>query len=353
MSDEKLARSKKKTQARFYIGGSDIAALLNVDPNRTPRDVYNEKLQLVEQEPENYHMKRGKLFEPIAAQQYMEKTGRKVKHTPQTLVHPEYDFLRGHTDYEHADNGEPLEIKCPGVARFSYYKLHGLPENLIAQMLWYLGLLIENAKAKHVTPVESGVWSLFNSELVSTVPFPIQAEPYRETITVMFQVAVTFWQENIEKRIPPPEGKPDKQLVEFEKIPGELTVVDSTEYAEAMELLHEAKKFIEQGKDLESLAKDRVKDAVGRKFGKYTGPGGKVYWHQQQGRKTFDAAKLASAAPVDREKLTDAIREHFGKGPFQKMISLLDDCGLDLNEFYKQGEPFEMLRTYFPKEREG
>src|SRR5438552_1902850 len=81
---------------RPWIGGSDIGAIIGVHPKRTALDVYNRTLGLQPEEPESPVMRRGKIFEHVAASEYTIKTGVELESSQLELVDPEYDFLRGH-----------------------------------------------------------------------------------------------------------------------------------------------------------------------------------------------------------------------------------------------------------------
>ena len=59
---------------RSGVGGSDVSAILGMNPWRGPFDVWLEKTGAVDQFGENPAMMRGRLFEPAIANWYSEVT---------------------------------------------------------------------------------------------------------------------------------------------------------------------------------------------------------------------------------------------------------------------------------------
>jgi predicted phage-related endonuclease len=71
------------------VGGSEVAALVGLDPNRDAFAIYAEKLGLVEREPPTPRMRMGKRLERIIAEVYAEETGQVVVWCDQTIRHAE------------------------------------------------------------------------------------------------------------------------------------------------------------------------------------------------------------------------------------------------------------------------
>src|SRR6185369_8611177 len=96
---------------------------------------------------------------------------------------------------------------------------------------------------------------------------------------------------------------------------------DDPESIEAAQLFREAKQLEKDSETLIDLAKQRVKAAVGNKLGKYQGGGMRLAYFQSQGRTSFDKKALAAAYPQ-----------------------------IDLSQFEKRGDPFEVLKPIFASE---
>lgn len=345
-----LVKKRRKKRERPWIGGSAIGALLGLHPRKTPLDVYNEVLGLVPPEPENPHIKRGKALEPIAAKEFTAKTGKKVRrltggqlcphgYRGRCLVHPEYDFLIGHIDYEVEEDEpahvEPVEFKCPSLGAFSKYKRTGIPDYLIVQPQWYAGLM----------SAPRAQWGIFCADLWQIINFPVEFE--RSLYDASVSAAVEFWKKHVERRIPPPEGKANKELIKFDSIPGDLVRVDSEEYAEAMGLLYQLRVLSKDHDVLKEIARTKMKEALGGVKGKYVGPGGRIYWTMRAGKRSFDQEALAKAAPIDRTKLEQLLDDVLPANKKQQIIKLLHSCSLDLETFIKVGVPYDDFHPYF------
>ncbi len=102
---------------RQGIGGSDAAAILGVSPFATARDLYYDKLKLVEYEDResNWVAKKvGHLLEDLVAEIFHVKTGYRIYQIKKMFYHPLHPFMLADIDYfVELPNGKTaiLEIK--------------------------------------------------------------------------------------------------------------------------------------------------------------------------------------------------------------------------------------------------
>lgn len=110
------------------LGASDAAAALGVSPWKSPYQLWAEKTGIAAEPDlsENEAVEWGSILEPIIAETYARKTGRKVEHNRNALVtrHPDLPFLTATLDATQrvTDRTEPwfkenvgaLEIKTTG-----------------------------------------------------------------------------------------------------------------------------------------------------------------------------------------------------------------------------------------------
>lgn len=306
MSSVKQQREEFLADRHQYLGASDMAAILGVDEYKTALDVYNEKLGLVPRFEGNNQTMRGQRLEDIAAQEYAECQGVKVHRRHTELVHPKYDFIRGHIDRRVVGDKRPVEIKVPSRGMFYKIKREGLPGSWIIQMQTYLGL--------DRSPV--GDFAPFCPDIWETLPFEVPADP--ELYEKIEHAAVIFWTEHVLKQVPPPATQLDQPTIEFQKIGGEVIYRDDPQFVEAAQLFREAKQLEADGKELVELAKQKVKEAIGGKLGKYQGGGMRLAYFLSQGRTSFDKKALAARHPE-----------------------------IKLSEFEKRGDPFEVMKPIF------
>lgn len=89
--------SQFHTDRRTGLGGSDIGAILGLNPWRTPFQVFQEKTGKAEPFTGNLQTRFGSYAEEFVAREYCEQTGRQVQRFNGLLRHPEAPLI-GHID---------------------------------------------------------------------------------------------------------------------------------------------------------------------------------------------------------------------------------------------------------------
>jgi putative phage-type endonuclease len=121
------------------IGGTDISAIIGVNPWRSPVDVWAEKTGRGVPAPDNPAMRAGRLLEPVIAQMYSEDTGLTV-----TRGLPEIrkeGVLIGHLDGLVAAAGRVWEAKTARTGDgWGAPGTDDVPLHYAAQVQWYCGL---------------------------------------------------------------------------------------------------------------------------------------------------------------------------------------------------------------------
>lgn len=97
-------------ERRKGIGGSDVAAIMGLNPWKTPFRVYQEKRKEVEDWQGNEATDWGKRMEPAIRQWYSDQTGRPVRLPDKILYHEKYPFLLANLD-GFTDDRRVVEIK--------------------------------------------------------------------------------------------------------------------------------------------------------------------------------------------------------------------------------------------------
>ena len=97
-------------ERRKGIGGSDIAAILGMNPWKTAYQVYREKRKEVDPWVGNEATDWGKRMEPAIRQWYSDVTGRSVRLPDKILYHARYPFMLASLD-GFTDDGRVVEIK--------------------------------------------------------------------------------------------------------------------------------------------------------------------------------------------------------------------------------------------------
>lgn len=98
-----------------YLGASECAAVLGLNPYKTAEQLWQEKVGLREPDKENYHMRRGKEKEDMIIGRWLEinQESWSTKGGPDVEISKDYPFLRASYDYISREGDYILEVKAP------------------------------------------------------------------------------------------------------------------------------------------------------------------------------------------------------------------------------------------------
>lgn len=183
------------------IGGSDIGTICGVNNYSTARLLYFKKTKQYEESKTNNfsdiskeRMHFGNKLEPLVADEYMARTGKKVVICPATLRHKKYPWRLANVDRIIVDeNGVPigiLEIKTTDARMMKNWEDGEIPISYIYQLQWYLDIL----------DMDYGAFAT----LVGGNRY-VMIEVYRnkELLVEMNAAADKFWNYNIANMIEP------------------------------------------------------------------------------------------------------------------------------------------------------
>jgi len=121
MSSTAVARSEWLQARRSGIGGSDAPVIMGVAPKSwgSLYDLWLDKTGMlpVDDSAIPEWMEMGNRLEPVVAQIFAERTGRKVERVGEMLRHPEIPWMLGNIDFAQNDNSRGrgvLECKTAG-----------------------------------------------------------------------------------------------------------------------------------------------------------------------------------------------------------------------------------------------
>lgn len=285
------------------LGGSDIPPLLGLSPFKTALELWEDKTGRAAEIPDSPPMKRGRVLEPIAADQYVEETSRKIRRQP-LRRHPDNEFMIANVDRQILAVGDVnstgvLEIKCPGLKVMSEVKAHGLSDYMIVQLMHYIGVL----------GYEWGSFCLFNAERWDIIHFDLEAD--QEFIGKMFEKEEEFWTKYVLTDTPPPENGTGA-MPEVPEVEGELKTVDGEAWRAAGAQFQEAKELVAAATMLQTAAKEKLQvlmtdeetDAI--EIPEFL----RIYWRMSKGRVSWKktAEKIAKEAefPLEYYKVTGA-----------------------------------------------
>ena len=317
LSTKALPHDEWLAVRRRGIGGSDtpVVVLGERHPFRTPRQLWEEKTGRSPDVEETPAMRRGTVLEPVVADLYREVTGRKLRRVNAVLQHPEHDWMLGNVDREivaaRPDDGPGvLEIKCPGLRVFAQCRREGIPDYYQLQMQHYLA----------VTGRKWGAFAVFSAERWDLLHFDVERDD--ELIDLIVERDAAFWE--LVKSGTPPESAEELTKVDIPPLQTdmELVRIESDAWRNAVDEYRMAKEILDEAKELESVAKERLQNLMELHGAAVAeGWGLRVYYREQAGRMTFDHKAFAKANP-----------------------------DLDLSPWFRQGKPSRPFKPYFLKE---
>lgn len=344
---------------RNGIGGSDVAAILNMDPYRNVVDVWEEKVGLRQSGQDGTDkpwLDRGRKLEPVIADMFAERHPQYALQRGIFRRSKQHPFMQGTPDrlivpatmageaLVHPDYPEPgkgvLEIKHANLATFAKIKAEGLPSHWILQWQHYA----------LITGCEWGFFAVLNSERWELKTIPMKANPTMQQALVKLEE--NFWCNHVQAMV-----RPVIEVVQLPDMP-ELGVEekihqrDDQHWREAIFQYRYAKGMEADAKTALNEAQARLKQEAmaDEGHGVYEGAEARVYYRKQKGRVSFDKKALIAAKPVDRVSLLAEINNMRGKADWDMYLDDLvghsTALDLDLRDFEKQGKPFDTLRVF-------
>jgi len=178
-----------------YLGGSDAAAVVGLDPYRSPYRVWIEKTGQVapSADPPSEAAYWGQRLEDLVAQEFSRQSGKQVRRSGKILRHPRHAFLAGHLDRLIVGDGPGvfLECKTAGVRQADQWAEGQIPDAYVLQIHHYLAL--------------TGAPHAYVAVLIGGQEFRWMRVDRDETlITWLVEREVEFWTRYVEPRVPPP-----------------------------------------------------------------------------------------------------------------------------------------------------
>jgi predicted phage-related endonuclease len=301
------------TQRKGGIGGTDISAILGLNPWRNAIDVYLAKLGLAQQ-PETQAMRLGNRLEPVIADEYADLTGSTLVrgaeiaqlfpgvanvwrgHT--VIEHREHRFLIGTPDAIVLDAERGLEIKNAGFQGREWGRpgTDEIPHHYLLQCAWYMALT--GLSHWDVAVLFSG-----NRMEIYTVRRNTELE------SALLKVGVDFWQRHVLTQTPPPvdSSKSYAQYLAKKFHDGTEQVVTATPEVEHWAArLRDVQAQIERHQQEEQLARNHLMNLVGHNKG-MKGAFGKATWVRPRHQAATDWEALARSfnpTPEQIERFT-------------------------------------------------
>ena len=233
--------AEERIERRKHIGGSDLAALLGLDPFRSAEDIRLEKSgKLIDQETTSDVMQAGTWLESGVLEFASSRLGEINMH-PGSKAIPNSPIVVN-TDGLLVAKGEPIEAKTaklfgPSGEWWGDEGTDEIPDRVIVQCMAHL--LAWPASVCHVPA------------LIGGRGFVLYAVPFNQTIAnVILDAAGKFWNENVLKDIPCEGSTASLQVVKMlKRTPNKVVGIDPdlvTRWLSAKEAKSAAEKAADQ-----------------------------------------------------------------------------------------------------------
>lgn len=342
MSDRTAFLRRRQTG----IGGSDVGAIVGVNPHRNILNVWLEKTGEVTDDEPTPIQERGNYLEPIIRELYKRRTGRQLKRA-QFRRHRDHKWMIGHTDSLVRAKGDAIRERAPvfdhgGIleCKSMMYQVlkktteKGVSPDYQLQCQHYMKLCGKPWAAIAMLHPDSWRFAVVNLEADAAVQ--------RQIIELCEQ----FWYDHVVPRKPP---KP-RELEWSGNLPAiEGIVEDRTddEWRQAVADEQERKQMLAEAKALYELSRQTIRELC-KRHGVFEGAGARVYFKKRDGNRTLKRDTLDAAGLVDPIKLAKWAAEIEPEYPGLLALLQAGAGGLraDLDELLTKGKPYEDLRIY-------
>ena len=123
-----------------YIGGSDAAAVVGLNPWVSPYSLWCEKTGRTPGFAGNLATECGTYMEDFVAQKFAQETGKKVRRANYSFFNSDYPFAIANIDREIVGEDAGLECKTTSELNLKRFKGGEFPENYYCQCVHYLAI---------------------------------------------------------------------------------------------------------------------------------------------------------------------------------------------------------------------
>ena len=129
-----------KALRKQYIGGSDAASVLGMNPYRSRYTLWAEKTGRIPEFEGNLATDVGAYFEDFIAKRFEQKTGKKVRKETQSIFNDKYPWAIANVDRLIVGEDAILECKFTDSLNLKRYKNGEFPDRFYVQCVHYLAI---------------------------------------------------------------------------------------------------------------------------------------------------------------------------------------------------------------------
>lgn len=295
---------------RRGIGGSDAAAVLGLDPYRSPAAVYADKLGLIPDDEEPSEAAYwGTVLEDVVAQEFARRTGHTIRRRNAILRHPEHEWMIADVDrfvYEEGRLTGLLEVKTASAWVAEQWEDGQVPNRVVVQVQHYLA----------VTGLQRG----YIAALIGGQRY-VQARIDRddELIAMLIEREGAFWRDHVLAGVPPvlDGSEASAEIVRrlYPEARPQSSVILPAEARDLLERRRQVRADVERSQTELAEIDNRLKQLVGEAEAAYL-PGERepvITWKNVESRRV-DTKALKAAGLYDEYARVTVTRRWLVKG---------------------------------------
>ncbi|MBO7158116.1 MAG: YqaJ viral recombinase family protein [Clostridia bacterium] len=288
----KISHDEWLNLRRTFIGGSDAAAVVGLNPYTSKYSLFWDKVGALPPKEDTEPMRLGRDLEEYVARRFMEKTGKKIRRDRKMYVIDEYPFIGADIDRRIVGENAILECKTTSARTKCNFESGEIPLHWYCQCLHYMNVV--KADRCYLAVLVMGV-----GFYVFTIEEDVDEQ------AKLLSKEIDFWQEHVLKGIPPATDGSEATVEALKNVYSKGDGTETVSLSDMEDLLAEramAKATIDDMSRrvdaIESEIKARLGDNVRGESDGYV-----VTWKRTT-RRPVDSAKLAQIAPDIYKEVT-------------------------------------------------
>lgn len=292
-------REEWKALRHQYIGGSDAASVVGLNPYKSAFSLWAEKTGRIAPFEGNLATDVGTFLEEFIAKKFEEISGKKVRRENHSILNDKYPFAIANVDRVVVGEDAGLECKSTSELNLKKFKHGSFPANYYCQSVHYLA--VTEKKCWYIA-VLVGNKNFFIYQLTRN-PNDVKPEWCEESLYIdddeikaLMDAERNLWLYVKEDKEPPVDGFDSTSKTLFEMYPNsDDSIVDLFAFENDLDILDDIKAQIKALETIKTEKENLIKDFM-KEAGRGKCEGYSVSWTSSE-RKTFDAKRFASENP--------------------------------------------------------
>ena len=200
------SRDEWKALRAKYIGGSDAASVVGLNPFSSPYALWAEKTGKTHPFEGNLATDVGTFLEDFIAKKFEQASGKKVRRENKSFLNDKYPWAIANIDRDIVGEDSGLECKSTSVLNTRRFKNGEFPTNYYCQCVHYLGVT-EKKRWYLAVLIGNSDFLIYQLTRVADddVPEWCESSVYISDteIAALMSAEADFWNNNVKRDIPP------------------------------------------------------------------------------------------------------------------------------------------------------